>query len=176
MEEALHTVGFSVKLWLVNIVGFLLLLAMLRQWLWRPLKTVIESRAERIANQLAEAERKMQEAAQVRAEADEYAAHMRAEAEQQRDAILREANQQAEQIVAQARDEASQLRRQARADAQQLKLKALEQAKREAAELGAAMAERLLKNVLDEERQRAVLEATIADLEAVAGDGSGGDA
>ena len=170
-QEALHTVGFSVKLWIVNIAGFVLLLAMLRQWLWRPLKTVIEARAERIANQLSEARRQVEEAERLRAKADEYVAQKRAEAEQQRDAILREANERAEQIVAEAREEASALRRQARVDAEQLKLKALAEAKRGAAELGAAMAEQLLKNVLDEERQRAVLEAAIADLEAAAGDG-----
>ncbi|MBC7287274.1 MAG: F0F1 ATP synthase subunit B [Armatimonadetes bacterium] len=166
-QEVLHTVGFSVRLWLLNIAGFLLLLAMLRQWLWLPLRKVIDDRARRIADQLAEAQSKLDEAARVRAGADEYLAQKRAEAEKVAEAIVREARETADGIVAEARQEALEMRRQAERDALQAKLQALDAAKREAAALGAAMAEQLLKNVLDEERQRAVLEAAIADLEAL---------
>lgn len=165
--ETLQTVGFSVTVWVVNIVGFLLLLAILSKWLWRPLSDVVETRRRQIAEQQAEAERLLSQAQAQVGDAQAKAAQLQREAEEQRAAIIREATAEAERLVRQAREEASRLRRQAREEAEALRLKALDEAKREVAGLAGAMAQRLLAVVLDSERQKAVLEAAVEDIEAL---------
>lgn len=165
--ETLQTVGFSVTVWVVNIVGFLLLLAVLSKWLWRPLSDVVETRRRQIAEQQAEAERLLSEARAQIGSAQAEAAQLQREAEERRAAILRDAAAEAERLIREAREEAGQLRRQARQEAEALRLKALDEVKREVAGLAGAMAQRLLAVVLDEERQKAVLEAAVDDIEAL---------
>lgn len=166
--ETLHVLGFKVTTWVVNIVGFLILLAMLKAWLWGPLSRTIEGRAERIANQLREAEEKLAEADRVRREADEYYAARRTEADELREKVMREAQREADALRQAAREEANNIRRQGREDALELKVEALEEAKAQLANLAAAMAERLLREVLDEEGQKALADAAIRDLQELA--------
>ncbi len=165
--ETLHILGFQTTAWVVNIVGFLILLAMLRAWLWGPLMRTIDSRAERIARQLREAEQKLAEANRQRQQADEYLAQQKAEAERVSEQIIRQAQQEADELRRQAREQANEIRRQAKENALQMKAEALEEAKNQLAELAAAMAQRLLVNVLDEDRQRAILDAAVRDIEQI---------
>lgn len=166
-QETLQTVGFSVTVWVVNIVGFLLLLAVLSKWLWRPLSDVVETRRRQIAAQQAEAEQLLAQAHAQIAEAEARAAELQREAEGQRAALLRQAADEADRMVHEAREEAGRLRQQAREEAEALRLQALDQVKREVASLASAMARRLLAVVLDGERQKAVLEAAVQDIEAL---------
>lgn len=166
-QETLQTVGFSVTVWVVNIVGFLLLLAVLSKWLWRPLSDVVETRRRQIVEQQAEAEQLLARARAQIAEAETRAAELQREAEGQRAALLRQAADEADRIVREARDEAGRMRQQAREEAEALRLQALDQAKREVASLAGAMARRLLAVVLDGDRQKAVLEAAVQDIEAL---------
>jgi F-type H+-transporting ATPase subunit b len=165
--EIFATVGFSVTVWIVNIVGFLVLLAMLTQWLWRPLRAMVEGRAERIAAQLREAQEKLAEAQRRREEAEQYYAARQQEAQQAREAILRQAEEEAERLKQQARAEAAAVRQQAHHYASRLQAEALERAKAELADLAGGMAARLLTAVLDAERHQALLEAALADLESL---------
>lgn len=165
--ETLQTVGFSVTVWVVNIVGFLLLLAALSKWLWRPISEVVETRRRQVAEQQAEAERLAAQAQMQLSEAGEKAAALLQEAEERRAAILRQASSEAERIAREAREEAGRLRREAREEAEALRLQALDEVKREVASLAGAMAERLLARVLDDERQRAILDAAVEDIEAL---------
>jgi len=163
--ETTRLLGFSVGTWIVNIVGFLVLLWMLRKWLWGPLRSAVEGRAERIANQLKQAEEKLAEAERLREEARQYRDAQEAEMARQRQALLSEAQAEADRITQQAREEAKEIRRQGRKAAAELEAEALERAKAEAARLAGGMAEKLLAGVLDEERQRAILDAALEDLE-----------
>ncbi|MCX7598993.1 MAG: ATP synthase F0 subunit B [Armatimonadetes bacterium] len=163
--ETLETVGFSATVWVVNIVGFLLLLAALSKWLWRPLSDVVETRRRQIAEQQVETERLLAEAQAQMSEARARAAELERQAEERRLAIFREAADEAERLVREAREEAVRLQQQAREEAEALRLRALDDAKREVASLAGAMAQRLLAVVLDEERQKAVLEAAVEGIE-----------
>jgi F-type H+-transporting ATPase subunit b len=163
--ETAELLGFSVTAWIVNIVGFLVLLAMLRAWLWRPIRSVIEKRAERIAKQLQEAEERLAEAEILRKEARDYRAAQEAEALRQREAILRQAEEEAERLRQRAREEAREIRRRGEQAAEEMRVKALDEAKTQLAKIAGAMAGKLLYAVLDEERHSAVLEAALSDLQ-----------
>jgi F-type H+-transporting ATPase subunit b len=92
-----------------QIINFLVLVALLKHFLWGRLVAAIDNREKRVAGQLAEAEAKNQEAArqmeQVRAEREEF--------ENQRAAMLVEARHQADEqrnaMVQQAREEIQKL-------------------------------------------------------------------
>ncbi len=163
--EILHTVGFSATVWVVIIVGCLLLLAALSVWLWRPLSELVETRRRQVAQQQREAEELLALAREEASRARERAAEVEGEALQRRDALLRDAAVEAERVRREALEEASGTRRQARVEAERLRMQALDAVKREAAELAGMMAERLLAGVLNEERQKAVLDAAVADLQ-----------
>ncbi len=163
--ETLELLGFSVTVWVVNIVGFLLLLAMLSPWLWRPIRATIEARAQRVEEQLRGASERLAEAERLREEVRERAAAQQSELARQRQALLAEAQAEADELRQKAREEANEIRRQGRRAAAEMQAQALGGAKAEMAGLAGAMAGRLLSGVLDEDRHRAVLEAALGDLE-----------
>ncbi|MGD9519150.1 MAG: ATP synthase F0 subunit B [Armatimonadota bacterium] len=163
--ETSKLLGFTVTVWVVNIVGFILLLAMLRAWLWRPIRGVVEGRAQRIAEQLRGAEDRLAEAERLRQEARKYREAQETEAARQRDQILSQAQREAEELCQKAREEARQIRRQGRVDAEMLKIEALQATKAKVAGVAGEMARKLLAGVLDEDRHQAVLDAALSDLD-----------
>lgn len=165
MGGALKTLHFTVTVWVVNMVGFLLLLAAMIRYLWRPMNEVFENRRHRIEQQQDETEKALTAAKSQLDSAQTQVADLQKEAAAHRDQTVKAAQAQAEKIVQDARDEAARVREQAQQEADTLKARALEAVKRDAAGLAGGMAERLLSSLLDEERQKVVLEAALKDLE-----------
>jgi F-type H+-transporting ATPase subunit b len=165
----LETIGFSVTTWVVNIVGFLLLFAVLSKYLWPRLSEAVETRRGRLAREQAEAEEKLASAGVALEQARAKAVEMAKQAEDRAEAAIRDASGEADKIRNGARDEAAAMKRQARVDAERMGEAALEDAKRQAAQTAGAMAGQLLANVLDAERQKALLDAAVADVEALVG-------
>jgi F-type H+-transporting ATPase subunit b len=147
-------------LFIWTIVTFLVLLALLARFAWRPLLRALESRQESIRKSLDDAQRARQELERV---------------QQESAAIVRQARSEAEAIVAQSRSDAERLREEikqkARTDAEsivrnaerQIQLetgRALEQIRHEAVDLSVQIASKLLqRNVTKEDNERLIDEA-----------------
>jgi F-type H+-transporting ATPase subunit b len=122
--NALGPLGIEPALFIAYVVNFVILVFLLRIFLYRPVLNMLDQRRERIQESLGEADRVRQEAAVQRAEfeqeleearrtSQEAAARAAQETEKMRDAILAEARKEAERILDQAHQQIELDRRQA---------------------------------------------------------------
>jgi F-type H+-transporting ATPase subunit b len=144
----------------VQVVNFLVLLAVLYQFVYKPLLTTLASRTSAIKSQLAEAQAAREAAQQQLREFEARLTAAQAEAQAVRDRALREAAELRERLNAEARQEAVRLVAAARAEIDQDVRRARGELRREVATLAIAIAERLIrKNVQPEDHERLVQEA-----------------
>jgi len=152
-------------LYIWTIVVFLILLALLAKFAWRPLLDALEQRQESIRRSLDDAAKAKQELERLQVEAQR---------------ILAEARAGAEEIVARTREDAGRLREEMRQKAQQeaanivknagkqIELetsRALQQIRHEAVELSIAIASRLLQRNVSKEDNERLIEETFRQLE-----------
>lgn len=148
--------------WLI--IAFGLLLFLLGKFAWGPITSALAERETTIEESMTRAERALAEAKQLQAD-NEVA---RREAEIQAQAILRDAREQAEAQraadVEKTRAEIAQMQEGARADIELQKQQALGELRDEVASLAVGAAEKILRENLDETRQRRLVDQFIADL------------
>jgi F-type H+-transporting ATPase subunit b len=144
----------------VQLISFLLLLAVLYKLLYRPLLGALEGRSAAIAQQLAEAQAARETAQRELGamEARIRAAH--ADAQALRERALREAGELRERLSADARQEAARLVEAAQAQVGQEVRRARAELRSEVGVLATQIAERLIrKSLTDDDHQRLVREA-----------------
>ena len=147
-------------LFIWTIVTFLVLLALLAKFAWRPLLEALEGRQQAIRKSLDDAQQAKQELERLQRESAE---------------IIRQARVESESIIAESRADAGRLREEIRQKAKaeadgivknaerQIQLettRALQQIRREAVDLSIAIASKLLqRNVSKEDNERLIEEA-----------------
>jgi F-type H+-transporting ATPase subunit b len=145
---------------LLQVVNFLILLAVLYRFVYKPLLGTPEARSSAIRQQLAEAQAAREAAQRQLAEFEGRLAAAQAEAQAVRDRALREAAELRERLTAEAHRDAGRLVESARAEIGQDVRRARAELRREVAALAVAIAERLIqKNVQPEDQERLVQEA-----------------
>ena len=168
MQELITSLGIEPRVMLINAVGFIILLALLKKFAFGPIGQVLADRERAVAASIDEAERTRQMALADKRAMDEQIAKLseqgalivaeaEKQAEQRRQEILRRAEEQSRQIVAEGEHKVERAAEEARA-----------LLRRETAEIAVGISERALRESLDEKRQAALVEAFIADIERVA--------
>jgi F-type H+-transporting ATPase subunit b len=144
----------------VQLISFLLLLAVLYRVMYRPLLGALEHRSAAIQQQLAEAQAARELAQGQQAAMEERIRAVHAEAQALRDRALREAAELRERLAAEARQEAARLVETAQAQVAQEVRRARTELRAEVGALATQIAERLIrKSLTDEDHQRLVREA-----------------
>ena len=153
----MEKLGINLGYFLVQTFNFLILLVVLRVWVYKPILGLLEKRRQSIAQGLDDAR---------------VAAEARANAEKEAERIITEANRQASQVVAEARDRAEATAREVRASSEAEVGKSREKAIAEVEEernrilsdlrgqiagISIAAAQKLVGEALDEKRQHALL-------------------
>ncbi len=158
--------GLGINPWilLAQIVNFIILLVILKAVAYEPLQKMLKERQERIQKGLEDA----QAAEEARAKAEEEREKILAEARAEADRILaearRKAREEAEKILDQAREEAEGIRETARKEAELERTQILGQVREEIAALAIAAAHKLVGEALDEQRQRALVDAFFSGI------------
>ncbi len=157
----------SVNIWqiLISLVNLLLLTLILKRFLFKPVKKIVDARRAAIDDDYAKAKTAREEAEESRLN---YEAAMAA-AHQTSDQIIADATRMAEyrsnEIVAEAREKASDIRRQAEADAVLERKKAEDEMKREIADVSTRLTGKLLQREITEEDHRALIDSFLNDLD-----------
>jgi F-type H+-transporting ATPase subunit b len=153
----LEKLGINLGYFLVQTFNFLILLVVLRVWVYKPIVGLLEKRRQNIAQGLEDAR---------------VAAEARANAEKEAEKIIADANRQAGQVVAEAKDRAEvaahDVRASAEAEAVKARDKALAEVEQERnrilgdlrgqiAGISIAAAQKLVGEALDEKRQHTLL-------------------
>ena len=154
----MEKLGINLGYFLVQTFNFLILLVVLRVWVYKPIVGLLEKRRQSIAQGLEDAR---------------VAAEARANAEKEAEKIIADANRQASQLVAEAKDRAEVAARDVRASADieagKSRDKALAEVEGERnrilgdlrgqiAGISIAAAQKLVGEALDEKRQHALLD------------------
>lgn len=150
--------GINLNLLIAQIINFIIVLLLLRAFLYKPMLNMMAQRRDRIRDSLAEADRVKEEAAAERAQLEaQFAEERRTMLERQRETAVRseeaaakrlaEANSEAEAIVGRAREEATATR-----------ANALSGLQGEIADLALRAAAKVLQDGVDENRHRALVD------------------
>lgn len=138
---------------------FLVVLALLTKFAWKPLLGMLKEREDEIASSLEKAKEARQEYERVEAQKAQMLAETRAE----RDAILKEAREKVEAMLSEARNraqsEGDKLIEQARAQIEREKVEAIDALKRQVATLSVEIAGKLIESDLKaDDRQEQLIE------------------
>lgn len=145
----------------VSIVNFLVILYLLRRYLWGPLTATLDERAARIREGLAAADEARAERERMTVEVDRLLANARQEAQQIADRTTKAAEAAAADIRNQAKAEGDHIRERARADAAQLHDQALAQLRSEVAGMVVLAASKVLGREVNAGEHRTLIERSI---------------
>ena len=157
----------SVNIWqiVISLVNLLILTLILKKFLFKPVKKIMDTRRAAIDEDYAQAKTAREEAEKTRKNYDEAMAAAKVTGDQ----IIADASRTAEfrsnEIVAQAREKASEIRRQAEQDAVLERRKAEVEMKHEIADVSTRLTGKLLQREINEEDHRKLIDSLLKDLE-----------
>jgi F-type H+-transporting ATPase subunit b len=146
---------------LVSIVNFLVLLYLLRRFMWAPIMTTLDRRAAKIREGLELTESARREREQLKQEVEKRLAEARREAAAIAERTTKAAEAAAADIRTQAKAEADRIREKGRTDAQQLHDQALAQLRSEVASMAVLAASRILGREISADQHRALIERSL---------------
>lgn len=160
----MEVTGLDLAVIVTNILGFLVVLAILKKYAWGPLLSFLEDRRLRIADEFKTIDRQKSEVEQLR---EDFAAKLKEIEGLKREKIQEgaaEGHSVAESLKSDARREAEDLRERARADAR----RELESARGDLRDfiVGATLTatEKIIRERLDEQKHRQLIAASIDEM------------
>ena len=162
----MEALGINLGYLLVQILNFLIILVVLRAWVFTPILGLFEKRRAIISQGLEDA----RVAAEARANAEKEAREIIAKAETEKQQKIRDASTQAEQtakdVLAQAEVQAAKIRENAQGEIAQERNQILADVRGQVAALAMAATTKLLGEALDEKRQRSLIDEFFSGVKA----------
>ncbi|HEV8654732.1 MAG TPA: F0F1 ATP synthase subunit B [Candidatus Limnocylindria bacterium] len=146
---------------LVSIVNFLVLLYLLRRFMWGPITATLDRRAAKIREGLDLTEAARREREQLKQEVERILAQARREAAEIAERMTKAAETAAVDIRAEAKAEADRIREKGRIDAQHLHDQVLAQLRSEVASMVVLAASRILGREINADQHRALIERSL---------------
>lgn len=160
----LEGLGINLGYLISQIINFVLLLVLLRIFLYRPIVNMLDRRREKIRTDLDEADKAR---SQAEAAKQEYEKQLE-QAREERRSIVAQANEQAdkmrEEILEKARSEAQQLVAKTEEETEALRRQTLVGAQDEIVDLALAAAGKVVGESLDEKAHRRLIQEFIAEV------------
>lgn len=153
----------DIKQVLTQIVGFLIFLFLIRKYAWGPVLQTLEDRKAKIAGDLADAERKKAEAAELRVKLEAELRNIDQQARVKIQEAVAEGQHHAAEIKADAQAQARERLERAEAEIAGERAKAQKALQEDMARLAVGGAERILRKKLDEAEQRRLIGEFIAE-------------
>ena len=156
----------SINLWdvLISLCNLTILFFVLKKFLFKPVKNVMDKRREEIDKDYADAARSKNEAMQAKEEYEEKLASAQDEAASIMQDATDLAQKRGEKIVEEARLRAEHIVAQAQSEADLRHKKATEDIKQEIVEVSSALAEKMLEREINEEDHRGLIDSFIKKI------------
>ena len=151
---------------LTQILGFLIVLWVLRRYAWGPVMNMLEERRARVAKDVSDAEALRREAEALKADYARQLETIEAQARQRIQEAVAEGQQVAEEIRAAAHDEAKRFTEKAVADLELEYKKAHAALRQDMVGLALGAAERLMQEKLDAAEHRRLIDRFLDELSA----------
>ena len=149
---------------LLTAVAIFILFFVLSYLLFNPVREMLEKRKKKISDELAQAEKSLQEAEAMRSE---YDAKM-ASAKEDADGILDEARKKAlrnrNEVLLEAREDANKIRERMIAELEQEKVHARDDLKNEMVDIAARLAEKAVSGNMTPEIQERLVDETLQEI------------
>lgn len=162
----MEALGINLGYLIVQILNFLILLVVLKEWVYKPILGLLERRRETIAQGLEDARVAAEERANAEAEAQNILSEAQAKASQ----VVREATERAEgvanDIKSAAEADVVKAREAALVDVAQERDQILANIRNQVAALSIAAAQKLVGEALDEKRQHALINEFFSGVKA----------
>jgi F-type H+-transporting ATPase subunit b len=152
-------------LFIWTILTFLILLALLAKFAWRPLLQALENRHEMIRKALDDAQQAKQELERIQQQSTEIINKARVEAEAVITRSRADGERLREELKQKARAEAESVMKTAERQIQLETTRAVQQIRREAVDLSVAIASKLLKRNLSREDNEKLIEEALGQLD-----------
>jgi F-type H+-transporting ATPase subunit b len=152
-------------LFIWTILTFLILVALLARFAWRPLLQALEGRQQAIARSLEEAQRARHDVERIQRESAQLMAQARTEAEALVARSRSDADALREELKQKARAEADAIVKNAERQIQMETARAVQQIRHEAVDLSVAIASKILKRQVSKEDNQALIEETLKQVE-----------
>jgi F-type H+-transporting ATPase subunit b len=162
-EEHPGIININVTLFL-QLINFLIFVAVLYTFLFKPLTAFLAKRAEGIKQSLEQAQRAREEAAKARAEFEAQMAATRREAGALREQVAREVEEERQRLLRASREEAQRLLAQAREQIEADTRRARAALRADAVDLSVAVAEKLVGRALTADDHRRLAEQYIREI------------
>lgn len=150
--------GLNLSYLIVQIFNFLIIVAIMAAWAYKPVVKMLKTRREKIAQGLEDA----RIAGEARANAEKETEEVTLKAQQEAARIVREATERAEEVRREIREaaeaEAVEIRAAAQQDAEQENVRILGELRGQVAALSIAAAQKVIGESLDKKRQHALIE------------------
>ena len=148
-----------------TILTFLVLVALLARFAWRPLLQALERRQTTIAQSLEDAQRARQELERLQRESAKIMAQARAEAESIHARSRSDAEALREELKQKARTEAAAIVKNAERQIQLETARAVQQIRHEAVDLSVAIASKILRRQVTREDNEALIQEALKQVE-----------
>jgi F-type H+-transporting ATPase subunit b len=149
---------------LLQAVNFLILIAVLHRFLYKPLTQFLANRAEGIRRSLEEAKAAREEAARAKQEFEAQIAAARREASAMRETALKEVEEERQRLLKASRDEAARLVTEARSQIAQEVKRARTELRAEVVGLSLGVAERVIGRSLTDDDHRRLAERVAVEI------------
>lgn len=155
-----------VNLWqiLISLANLVIIFLVVKKFLFKPIKKVMDSRQNEIESQYAYAEQAMSDARASKAEWEEKRQNAKAEADEILQNAADNAKYRGEKILEEARERADGIVRQAEIEADLERKRATADIKREIVEVSGALAERMIGREINTDDHRALIDSFIDEL------------
>jgi F-type H+-transporting ATPase subunit b len=167
MGQAIQALGINWQDLLINAIGFLVLVVILRRLFWDRVREFFDQRAQQIARNLEEAERARDAMRARERELEQRLAQIESEAREAIQQATQEAHKARERILSEARERQQELIARAQEEIQREWDKARVEMRDAVADLAVELAERALRQTIDEQRHRELITSFFADLDAL---------
>ena len=158
MESITSTLGLNWNGLIWQAINFIVLLLLLRQFLFKPVVGMLDARAQRVRESMEQADQARRAAEQAESDRQALLAETRKEAE----AIRSRADEQAKRILADAETRAherqQQIEQQAEASARQIEERVMAQVRAQLADLVVTGVDRVTRGALDANAQRGLVQ------------------
>ena len=152
-------------LFIWTIITFLVLLALLAKFAWKPLLQALESRQERIRKSLEDADKARQELERLQQESAKVMQQARIEAESIVAQTRADADRLREELKQKAKEEADNILRNAQQQIQLQTRQAIQQIRHEVADIAVLLASKLLERNLAKEDNARLIDDTLKQIE-----------
>lgn len=150
-----------------QILGFILVLWIMKRFAWKPLLRILQERSERVKSELGEAEKQRLDMQKLRQEYEEKLREIDAEARAKLQEAVKNAQRIASEIKEDARGDVKEMLGRARDEIERDRAEALVQLRNEVVDIALRASEKVLRESMDTARHRKMVAEFIRDLDSV---------